>query len=383
MKHRRILFLTGTRADFGKLKPLMHAVNQHPHFDCQIFVTGMHMMRRYGYTVEEVRKAGFTNLHLFMNQIEGEAMDIVLANTIVGLSRFMHEDPPDLLVVHGDRVEALAGAIVGSIRNVLTAHIEGGEHSGAIDGLIRHSVSKMSHLHFVANGSASALLRQLGESESSIYQIGSPDIDIMLSDSLPSLSAAKARYDVHFDRFGIVLFHPVTSEPGQQREHARALVDAVLEVGHPVLVIYPNNDQGTENIFEEYVRFEGQPRVRMFPSLRFEYFLSLLKHADFIVGNSSAGIREAPVYGVQTVNVGSRQQGRFRHATIADVEPNAAEIRAALQAALRKKNSIPSRHFGDGQSATRFMEALHSEALWRTSTQKQLVELAGAEERAP
>ena len=376
VKRKRILFLTGTRADFGKLKPLIHAVNRHPSFDCQIFVTGMHMMRRYGYTVEEVRKEGFADLHLFMNQIEGESMELVLSNTIVGLSRFVHEDPPDLLVVHGDRVEALAGAIVGSIRNVLTAHIEGGEHSGTIDGLIRHSVSKMSHLHFVANESASTLLRQLGEAASSIYQIGSPDIDVMLSDSLPSLSAAKSRYDVAFDRYGIVLFHPVTSESGQTRDQARALVDAVLEAGHPTLVVYPNNDEGSENIFREYARFEGLPQARMFPSIRFEYFLSFLKGADFIVGNSSAGIREAPVYGVQTVNVGSRQRGRFRHATITDVAPDAPEIRDAIRAALRKKERIPSHHFGDGRSAERFIEALNSDSMWQTSTQKQLVELA-------
>lgn len=375
MKRKRILFLTGTRADFGKLKPLMHAVNRHPSLDCQIFVTGMHMMRRYGYTVKEVRKEGFTDLHLFMNQIEGESMELVLSNTIVGLSRFVHEDPPDLLVVHGDRVEALAGAIVGSIRNVLTAHIEGGEHSGTIDGLIRHSVSKMSHVHFVANESASNLLRQLGEDPSSIYQIGSPDIDVMLSDDLPSLSAAKARYDVAFDHYGLVLFHPVTSELAQTREQARALVDAIVESGHPCLVVYPNNDEGSEGIFREYARFEGLPQVRMFPSIRFEYFLSFLKGADFIVGNSSAGIREAPVYGVQTVNVGSRQRGRFRHPTITDVAPESPGIRDAIGAAVLEKERVPSHHFGDGRSAERFIEALDGDRLWKTSTQKQLVEL--------
>lgn len=376
MAPKRILFLTGTRADFGKLKPLMRAVDQHPDFECQIFVTGMHMMRRYGYTVEEVRKAGFTDLHLFMNQIEGESMELVLSNTIVGLSRFVHEDPPDLLVVHGDRVEALAGAIVGSIRNVLTAHIEGGEHSGTIDGLIRHSVSKMSHIHFVANEAASNLLRQLGEDPSSIYPIGSPDVDVMLSSDLPSLRSAKARYDVTFDRYGIVLFHPVTSELAHTRDHARALVDAVLESGHPCLVVYPNNDEGSEQIFREYSRFEGIPRIRVFPSIRFEYFLSFLKGADFIVGNSSAGIREAPVYGVPAVNLGSRQRGRFRHTTITDVEPEAPAIRDAIIAALKRTERVPTHHFGDGRSAERFIDALENDRFWETSTQKQLLELS-------
>lgn len=375
MPNRRILFLTGTRADFGKLKPLMRAVDGHPGFDCQIFVTGMHMMRRYGYTVEEVRKAGFTDLHLFMNQIEGESMDLVLSNTIVGLSRFVHEDPPDLLVVHGDRVEALAGAIVGSIRNVLTAHIEGGEHSGTIDGLIRHSVSKMSHIHFVANDDAANLLRQLGEAPQSIYPIGSPDIDVMLSDELPTLEAAKRRYDVTFDRYGLLLFHPVTSELSQTRRQASSVVDAVLAVGHPCIVVYPNNDEGSNDILREYARFEGVPSIRMFPSIRFEYFVSLLKHADFIAGNSSAGIREAPVYGIPTVNIGSRQHGRFIHPTVSDVANDPTAIEAAIRGALDMTERTPSHHFGDGRSAEHFMDALEGERLWSTGTQKQLLEI--------
>jgi len=372
---KRILFLTGTRADFGKLKPLMRAVDQHPSFECQIFVTGMHMMRRYGYTVDEVRKAGFTDLHLFMNQIEGESMELVLSNTIVGLSRFVHEDPPNLLVVHGDRVEALAGAIVGSIRNILTAHIEGGEHSGTIDGLIRHSVSKMSHIHFVANESAANLLRQLGEDRASIHQIGSPDIDMMLSSELPSLETAKSRYDVAFDRYGVLLFHPVTSEQAQTRQQARALVDALLAVGHPCVVVYPNNDEGSKDIFQEYLRLEGIPHIRMFPSIRFEYFLSFLKHADFIVGNSSAGVREAPVYGLPTVNVGSRQRGRFKYPTIRDVPGEMAAIEAAVRDALKTTERAPSHHFGDGRSAERFMNALQSDLFWNTKTQKQFREV--------
>ena len=378
---RRVLFLTGTRADFGKLKPLMRAVDADPAFRCEIFVTGMHMMRRYGYTVEEVRKAGFSNLHLFMNQIEGEPMELVMANTIVGLSRYVHEDPPELMVVHGDRVEALAGAIVGAVRNVLTAHVEGGEHSGTIDGLIRHSVSKRSHVHFVANREASRLLRQLGEHPDTIFEIGSPDIDVMRSPDLPTLSSAKARYQIPFDRYGLVLFHPVTSELGSMRAQAKALVDAVLASGHDHVVVYPNNDEGAADIFREYERFKDNPRIRMFPSIRFEYFLSLLRSADYIVGNSSAGVREAPVYGVPAIDVGTRQHGRFRHESILSAAPEPEAIGRAIGEALGRTARVGSNHFGDGRSAERFMEALRSEALWATPRQKAFVELDWAAAR--
>jgi len=374
MKRRRVLFLTGTRADFGKLKPLMQSVASSPRHECLIFATGMHLLSRYGMTVDEVYKAGFRNIHTFMNQIHGEPMELVLANTISGLSRFLHEEHIDLLVVHGDRVEALAGATVGALRNVLVAHIEGGELSGTVDELIRHAVTKLSHVHFVANATAAERLRQLGESPERIFVIGSPDVDVMLSDTLPSLEEARRHYDIGFPDYGIVLFHSVTTQPRQLRQHATALVDALLASGRSYIVIYPNNDEGSVEIFAEYQRLAEHPRFRVFPSIRFEYFLVLLRHARFMIGNSSAGVREAPVYGVPSVNIGDRQRNRFRHATIVDTAPETSAILAAIAAAEGRAGDEPCHFFGDGRSAERFMEVLDGEALWQTPTEKQFLD---------
>ncbi len=372
---KKIVFVTGTRADFGKLKPLMLAVDQDPAFECLIFATGMHVLSRYGATVEEVQKAGFRNIHTYMNQIYGEPMEMVLANTISGLSRYLHEYQPDLIVVHGDRVEALAGAITGALRNVLVAHIEGGELSGTIDELIRHSVSKMSHLHFVANQEAEERLRQLGESPERIYVIGSPDIDIMLSEQLPTFKEVTARYGIRFRKYGIVMYHPVTTELNQQRERARALVDALINSKMNYIVIYPNNDVGCEEIFAEYQRLEKKSHFQIFPSLRFEYFLSLLKHAGFIIGNSSAGIREAPVYGVPTVNVGTRQQNRFHYESILDVGYNQQAILRAINQVRYLPKSKPCHYFGNGHSGPEFLAALQTPELWQIGTQKQFCDL--------
>ena len=137
---KNILFLTGTRADFGKLKSLMHAVDDHTAFECSVFITGMHTLKKYGFTANEVKKSGFTNTYTYINQHHGDPMEMVLAETIKGLSRYIHEAKPDLLVIHGDREEALAGAIVGALTNTKVCHIEGGERSGTIDESIRHSV---------------------------------------------------------------------------------------------------------------------------------------------------------------------------------------------------------------------------------------------------
>lgn len=369
--HRKVLFLTGTRADFGKLKPLIQRVKDAPELEYEIFVTGMHMLSRYGNTVVGIREAGFDRLYTFINQdgAINSQMDLVLATTLQGLGHYLRESRPDLLVVHGDRVETLAGAIAGALNNVLVAHVEGGELSGTVDELIRHAVSKLSHLHFVANEEARRRLIQLGEAPESIFVIGSPDVDVMLSDRLPSIEEVRRHYDIAFDRYGIVLYHPVTTALDQLPAHAEALVQALLDSDRAYVVIYPNNDAGSDLIMAALDRLRASPRFRLLPSMRFEYFLSLLRSADLIVGNSSAGIREAPVYGVPTVNLGSRQYNRFTCATILNVPEERAVIAAAL--AAPPSRGRPNLHFGEGRSAELFLARLREERLWATSAQKQ------------
>src|SRR5262245_44712162 len=230
---RRILFLTGTRADFGKLKPLIDEVENSHEFEAYVFATGMHTLARYGSTVHEIQKAGFSNIYTYISQ-DGSInsqMDLVLANTIQGLAHYLREFPPDLLVVHGDRTEALAGAVVGAINNILVAHVEGGEISGTVDELIRHAVTKLSHLHFVSNKEARRRLVQMGELEESIFVIGSPDIDVMLSDKLPSLTEVKDWYEIRFQDYALFLYHPVTTELKLIKQRIHAALDGLEASG--------------------------------------------------------------------------------------------------------------------------------------------------------
>ena len=378
MAIRQLLFLTGTRAAYGKLKPLMRAVEESPAFDCRIFVTGMHTLKKYGYTAIEVNKDGFKSIFTYMNQHHQQPMEETLASTITGLSRFIHENRPDLLVVHGDRVEALAGAIVGSINNIPVAHIEGGEKSGTIDEHIRHAVTKLSHIHFVSNDEARRRLIQMGEDERNVYDIGSPDIDVMLNErALPTIDAARKRYDIPFTRYGILLYHPVTTDLGNLSAYVRALVDAVRESDLNFIVIYPNNDEGSAIIQAAYEACLGERRFRVFPSIKFEYFLTLLKHAEVIVGNSSAGIREAPVYGVPAVNIGNRQAGRAESDCVVNVEHDVGQIAAAIRGADcgGHKTDALTTSFGRGESVSGLMSAIASLAFWRLEIQKAFVDI--------
>jgi len=375
VRPRKILFLTGTRADFGKLKPLIQRVKDAPDFDYEIFVTGMHMLSRYGATVAGIREAGFDRLYTFINQdgAINSQMDLVLATTLQGLGHYLREATPDLLVVHGDRVETLAGAIAGALNNVLVAHVEGGELSGTVDELIRHAVSKLSHLHFVANPEALRRLVQLGEAPESIFVIGSPDVDVMLSDRLPAVDEVRRHYEIPFDRYGIVLYHPVTTALADLPRQVEGLITALRSSDRSFVVIYPNNDAGSDLIMAGLERLRGHERFRLLPSMRFEYFLSLLRSADLIVGNSSAGIREAPVYGVPTINIGTRQFNRFSCATIRNVADDPAAIGAAL--ADPPPRGEPNLHFGEGRSAALFLEQLRDPRIWETPRQKQFRDL--------
>lgn len=293
-------------------------------------------------------------------------------NVICDLTGYVNSIQPDLIVVHGDRIDALAGAIVGALNNIRVAHIEGGEVSGTIDESIRHAISKFAHFHFVSNEDARTRLIQLGEAQENIHVIGSPDIDIMLSPDLPSLEQSKKRYDIPFGQYGILMYHPVTTEFPVIRDYIRELVDAVIASGRHYIVIYPNNDLGTEIILSEYHRLEKNPNFRIFPSIRFEYFLTFLRHAQFMIGNSSAGIRETCVYGVPSIDIGNRQSGRYlpdKVRNIQHVNADRDEILSAIHDIDRYR--IPSRDFGNGNSTALFMDILSKDTLWNSSLQKR------------
>jgi len=372
---KKIAFITGTRADFGKIKSLLQILQNNVAFEAHIFVTGMHLQRQYGYTLIEVEKAGFKNISTFENFTHETTMDLTLAKTIEGFSAYVKKVKPDLIVVHGDRVEALAGAIVGSLNNILVAHIEGGEISGTIDELIRHSVSKLSHIHFVSNKEAEKRLLQMGEITNSIFEIGSPDVDIMFSSNLPVIAEVKDYYDITFKTYAIAMFHPVTTEFEHIEAYAENFVSALIESNKNYVVIYPNNDLGSSKIVDAYQKLNTHKNFRVLPSLRFEYFLTLLKNANFIIGNSSAGVREAPYYGVPTINIGTRQQNRVLSKTILNGNYSKTEILEQINSVELIPSMEVKSNFGGGNSAQKFIEILRKKTLWEISHQKQFKDL--------
>ncbi len=365
---KRLLFITGTRADYGKLEPLALAA-QRAGFAISFFITGMHMMRRYGETRLEVRRFPGAEFFEYVNQREGDAQEFILSKTVLGFSDFVHEHRPDLVVIHGDRVEALAASIVCGMKYILSAHIEGGEVSGTIDESIRHCNTKLCATHFVSSEAARARVLALGESPDSVYNIGSPELDTHARPSGVDIAEVKTHYAIPFDEFGIAIFHPVTSEAGTIGEQAASLFGRLESSGRCFVVIAPNNDPGTEDIFKVLERLPPE-RFRLIPSMRFNYFSELMKHAAVMVGNSSAGVREAPFLGLPSLDVGTRQNNRAQAPSIVGVS---AADHDAIDRFLREqwgRRHAPDRSFGHGDAASRFVSVLQDDRYWQRPAQK-------------
>ncbi len=365
---RNLLFVTGTRADFGKIEPLAIACRD-AGFKISFFITGMHMMARYGETRLEVKRFQGAEFFEFVNQRAGDPQDFILAKTVMGFSDFVHEHRPDLVIIHGDRVEAMAAAIVCAMRYIPSAHIEGGEVSGTIDESIRHCNTKLCSSHFVSSEAARDRVLSLGESLDRVFVIGSPELDAHAKPSGVSLSEVRSRYGIDFPEYGVVIFHPVTSERHTILNQARSLFSTLAESNKCFVVILPNNDPGTDEILEELKSLPDQ-RFRLIPSMRFSYFSELLRNASMVVGNSSAGVREAPFLGVPSVNIGTRQNARALSDQVADCEATDQVRLSHFLFSLWNMRHTPSVAFGEGAAAKKFVGVLDTEQFWSLSLQK-------------
>jgi UDP-N-acetylglucosamine 2-epimerase (hydrolysing) len=365
---RHLLFLTGTRADFGKLEPLAAAARDAGH-RVTFFVTGMHMMDRYGLTRNEVRRMPGVEVEEVVNQAEGDPQDLVLARTVTGFSAYVGQAKPDLIVLHGDRIEALAGALVAATNYIRSAHVEGGEVSGTIDEVFRHCNTKLCTHHFVSSDAAGRRVRALGEPEETIHPIGSPELDFHARPSGVTLDEVRARYEITFPDYGIVTFHPVTSEQDTIGQQAADLFAALQESGRCFVVIAPNNDPGSKAIFQVLDTLP-KSRFRVLPSMRFAHFSELMKNAACMVGNSSAGVREAPFLGLPSLDIGTRQSNRSDAPSVVACE---AADRSAILAFLAihwGRQATPHEGFGQGSAAERFVETLARPEFWTLSLQK-------------
>jgi GDP/UDP-N,N'-diacetylbacillosamine 2-epimerase (hydrolysing) len=361
---RRLVYLSGTRADFGLMQGTLQRIATTQGLSLQIAVTGMHQSEAYGSTVQEVRASGLAvcaEIPLDMSTRTGQSMALGVAECLRGMTEVLVRERPDFLLLLGDRGEMLAGAIAALHTGVPCVHIHGGERSGTIDEPVRHAISKLASYHFVATlGSRERLLR-MGEDEARIFVTGAPGLDgLSALGDMPRGDCARGLGLADSGPFILAVFHPVVQQAGQAREQTRALLRAVQRVGLPVVWLEPNADGGSLEIIAALDEVPLPPGSVRLPHVPRPLFAAAMRHCEVLVGNSSAGIIEAPTFGTPVVNVGDRQRLRDRNVNVTDVQPVAVALEVALRAAMRHGRWPCDNLWGDGRAGERIAELLAS-----------------------
>ena len=339
---RKICVFTGGRAEYGILKPLLDEIRAEPSLDLQLLVTGMHLSREFGLTYQIIEEDGFTcdeKVEMILSSDTPVAICKSMGLGMIGFSEALMRLQPDLFVILGDRFESMVAATTALVCRIPIAHIQGGELTlGAIDDHFRHSITKMSLLHFVYTAEYGNRVMQLGEHPDRVFNYGALNVDSMKKIEL--LSQDQLEKELNFSlspRSLLVTFHPVTLENDTARDQFPELLKAIDRFDD-LKVIFTKTNADTEgrvinDQIDQYV--EKHPgKAAAFTSLGQLRYMSALTYVDAVAGNSSSGIIETPTFKVPTVNIGEREKGRIRAANIIDCEPTLASIGAALEAAL-------------------------------------------------
>jgi GDP/UDP-N,N'-diacetylbacillosamine 2-epimerase (hydrolysing) len=364
---RKICYISGTRADFGLMKNVLQAINLDNELDLSVIVTGMHLLKKYGNTYSEISEAGLkisgkVNVHL--SGASGYEMSIALGEQVIGFTKILANERPDIVILLGDRSEMLAGAIASLHLNIVIAHIHGGELSGTVDEPVRHAISKLSHYHFTSTKKSSDRLIQMGEKVENIYTTGAPGIDDIMSTELIPRNTLLNKYGLDSNHdYILLLFHPSTEDSEIQEREIRTVIDSILLDKSQVLVLMPNSDKGGVSISSVIKEYENQGRIKSVIHATRVDFLSLVAEAEVLSGNSSSGIIEAASLGTPVLNIGFRQRNRERNNNVIDVKVNSSEIISGLAKAKSMKGQSWKNVYGDGSTSTRILPLLKSLSL--------------------
>jgi len=338
-------------------------------FFVSFYVTGMHVLNSYGLTKVEIHNDNYDEIDEFINQNPNDKQSHIIGKTICSFTDFLQEKSPDLVIVHGDRPEAFACAIASSTNYYKLLHVEGGEISGTIDESFRHAISKLASIHCVSSKTAIIRLVKMGENPKNIFNIGSPELALHLKTNIFDIEKVKNRYEIKFKDYGIVIFHPVTSEVDTIGKQAKQLFKILIQSKKNFVVISPNNDPGVE-LITSVINKLPKNRFRLLPSMRFEFFSILLKNCGAFIGNSSTGVREAPFLGIPSLNIGSRQYRRAISNSITNSEAKDFQRIESFLTNKWYKRYKPSNEFGLGNTKNKFKKILLSEETWNKPNQK-------------
>lgn len=362
MIRRKIIYVSGTRADYGLMREVLKRLDSSEHIELLVCVTGMHLSAVYGNTVEEIESDGLNICGRISVDVENTThamMSKTIGYEILGMTEIFAREKPDLILLLGDRGEMLAAAISAVHLNIPIVHLHGGERSGTVDEMIRHAISKLSHYHFVATENSKQRLIKMGERADSVFVVGAPGLEGIKNYNVRDDNSIFQRFGFSSDKkICLCIYHPVVQEYNDLKNQFRHVLDAALALDLQVICLEPNSDAGGHLIREVIKEYSAHPEVRIIKHLPRAEFIDCLAQVDVMLGNSSSGIIEAASFNLPVVNVGSRQNLRDRSDNVIDVSTSYDAVKAGLYEALQRSNDVFINCYGDGMTSEKCQKLL-------------------------
>ena len=374
---RKVLYVTGTRADYGLMHETLKLLNKEESIQLDVVATGMHLMHEFGYSIDEIKKDNF-NLHI-VNQTfkkdDERSMSEFIGNLITDLTNLFSQINPDIVLLLGDRGEMLAGAIVASYLQISIAHIHGGDVSSTVDDAARHAITKFANIHFPATELSASRIKQMGENPDNIFVVGAPGLDsIIKSKNNIDEEYLKHKYNIEKD-FVLVLQHPVSLEVNDSAFQISQTLDAIVQTNYQTILVYPNADAGGRAMISKINEYD----VDDYKNIPHEDFIGLLGMASILIGNSSSGIIESSSFKLPVINVGTRQDGREKAENVIDVDYDKNKILDAINYinSIEYKMKLDEciNPYGDGKASERICDILKNIELTNDLLNKRFFEL--------
>lgn len=367
----KLLFITGSRGEWGYIRPILRLCQKRKDIRYSLCVTNMHLLPDFGLSKQEIEADGFKIDHLIYMSLDGDnhyTMVKSLGVFLSSLADVVASERPDWIILAGDRGEQLIGAIIGAFCYIPVAHIQAGELSGNIDGMTRHAIGKYAHIHFASNQDAVKRLKRLGEEPFRIHLVGAPQLDELAQGRHTSRKKLEDKYSLNLNRKYILMVqHPVTEEFSKTKQHIATTMLALKKIACPKIAVFPNNDAGSSTV-KEGIEAGKFGEFHIFFNLRREDYLGFMKYAACMVGNSSSGIIESPLFNLPVVNIGTRQRNRVRGHNVIDVPFKKEAIVKALKKAssesfrrrLEEESFSP---YGSGHTSEKILDILAKTAV--------------------